>query len=85
MLRCDERVGGVVRFFSAREKTMLVTECPFCKKEHVMVVSTLNWVQRLQGALVQEAFPEMSAEDRERVVSGTCPKCWDKFFKEVSR
>jgi hypothetical protein len=29
------------------------------------------------GAFVQDAFPEMSADDRELLISGTHDKCWD--------
>jgi hypothetical protein len=29
------------------------------------------------GALIQEALPELSADDRELLISGTHPLCWD--------
>jgi hypothetical protein len=32
------------------------------------------------GEYIQNAFPDMSAEDRELLISGTHPACWDKLF-----
>jgi hypothetical protein len=32
------------------------------------------------GTHIQTAFPEMSAPERERLKTGTHPKCWDTMF-----
>jgi len=32
------------------------------------------------GEYIQNAFPEMSIEDREILITGTHPACWDKLF-----
>ena len=32
------------------------------------------------GALIQDAFPDMPREDREQIISGTHPKCWKEMF-----
>ena len=34
------------------------------------------------GEYIQNAFPDMSAEDRELLISGTHPACWNKLFPE---
>ena len=34
------------------------------------------------GEYIQKAFPNMSAEDREILISGTHPACWNKLFPE---
>ena len=36
------------------------------------------------GEYIQKAFPDMSAEDRELLISGTHPACWSKLFGEDS-
>ena len=36
--------------------------------------------RRQRGELIQEALPELSADQRELLISGTCPKCWDELF-----
>jgi len=37
------------------------------------------------GAFVQDAFPNMPADDREKLVTGTCGPCWDDMFSEEER
>jgi hypothetical protein len=32
------------------------------------------------GKLIQEAFPYLSAGQRELLISNTCEKCWEKLF-----
>lgn len=56
--------------------------CPFCNKppeEYVVKIEQLN--KYSEGALIQDAFPELSAVERERLISGTCGECWDKYMK----
>jgi len=31
--------------------------------------------------LVQEIFPYLSSDERELIISGICPACWNKIFK----
>ena len=41
-------------------------------------------VRRWQrGTLIQNAFPDMSADDRERLITGICPSCRKKLFKDT--
>lgn len=62
------------------EACIIRSTCPFCGK--------LNHIHALQsefdawqaGALVQDAFPTMSATDRESLISGMCPECQSSFF-----
>lgn len=35
----------------------------------------------LRGALVTRAFPDLSADDRELLISGTCPSCYKRLYK----
>jgi hypothetical protein len=34
------------------------------------------------GEIIQVAFPDMSIDDREILISGTHPACWNKLFPE---
>lgn len=34
------------------------------------------------GEYIQNAFPDMSMEDREVLITGTHPACWNKLFPE---
>jgi hypothetical protein len=39
-----------------------------------------GYVAWLEGALIQDAMPDVSRDMREMFISGTCPKCWDAMF-----
>ena len=57
--------------------------CPFCGKDYQVVVFEEDYVRCLEGDLVQDCFPYLSATDREFLISGICPTCQDSIFKEV--
>lgn len=40
------------------------------------------WVRGDDTRFVQDAFPHLSADDREFLVSGTIPEEWDELFPE---
>ncbi len=58
----------------------ITTTCPFCGKSHGVKVSAADFWEWNDGALVQDAFPYLSADEREMLISGICPTCWDKMF-----
>jgi hypothetical protein len=31
---------------------------------------------------IQDIFPELSKEDRERLLTGICPHCWNVLFNQ---
>ena len=37
---------------------------------------------RREGALIQEAFPDLDKTLREQIISGTHPECWTGLFGE---
>ena len=36
--------------------------------------------KREQGALIQDAFPTLNAEQREQIMTGFHPECWKAIF-----
>jgi len=60
----------------------VVTFCPFCGKANEIEVNEMDYLDWQDGALVQDAFPYLSAEEREMLISGICPTCWAKTFGE---
>ena len=56
--------------------------CPFCGNGHYLTVSRKGYNLWQNGALVQKAFPELSATERESIISGMCPDCQKAFFEE---
>lgn len=58
----------------------VVTYCPFCGKAHEIEVNEIDYLDWQDGELVQNAFPYLSADEREMLVSGICPDCWNGMF-----
>lgn len=56
--------------------------CPICGKLNIVEVSEASYMKWEEGALIQEAFPEKSAAEREVIKTGICPECWDKMFEQ---
>ena len=63
-----------------RHETNFFVTCPFCGEEHLISVNTEDYWAWEDGELVQNAFPYLSADEREMLISGICPTCWDKMF-----
>ena len=61
----------------------IVKNCPFCGKPHEVMVYEDDFDAWQNGDLLaQEAFPYLTASEREILISGICPQCWDKMFPE---
>lgn len=60
--------------------SIIITACPFCGHSHVVEVNEADYLAWKGGALVQDVFPYLSADEREMLVSGICPDCWDDMF-----
>jgi hypothetical protein len=60
------------------------TVCPFCGRVNEVDVYEEDLVAWVNGdKLVQDAFPYLSADEREMLISGICPTCWDSMFGSV--
>jgi hypothetical protein len=68
-----------VTMSEATEMTVHPT-CPFCGDTTSVVVDAAGFVAWQSGELVQNALPNLSADDREVLISGICTDCWDKQF-----
>lgn len=54
--------------------------CVMCKDEHVIHITEEQYTAWQLGKYIQDAMPEIDAGKRELLISGTCPKCWEKLF-----
>lgn len=59
---------------------VILTTCPFCGEDHEVTVEFEDFLFWKAGKLAQDAFPYLSADEREMLISGICPTCWDKMF-----
>ena len=59
-----------------------MVECWKCLETYTIEVSAEGYAEWQGGELIQEALPELSAGERELLLSGTCDPCWDELFGE---
>lgn len=53
--------------------------CPDCGGTSTLEVTPEAWhawTDPNRTRLIQDIFPEMTIDDRERLMSGICPDCW---------
>ena len=62
------------------EQVILTGRSSIEQKPIRLIVNREGFEKYRDGALVQNAFPEMSREDRELLISGTTPEEWEDIF-----
>ena len=56
--------------------------CIRCKRAHTIVVPKKGYMKWLDSnARIQDVMPELSADDRELLVSNICGPCFDQLFE----
>lgn len=61
-------------------KKTFTTVCPFCHRTTYITVNLEDWEDWRDGELIQDAFPYLTADEREMLKTGICPDCWEKIF-----
>ena len=57
--------------------------CQMCGKTSVVRLDEEKFNRWRQGEHIQNVWPEMSADNREVLISGTHPACWDRLFADA--
>ena len=61
--------------------TIVTPDCPFCNKAGVKLrVNATDWERYNGGMMIQQAFPYLSADERELLKTGICNPCWTEIF-----
>ncbi len=55
--------------------------CRFCGKAFELIVTQEQIDNYNNGMVVQKAFPRLTPDERELIISRTCGTCWDVSFK----
>jgi len=61
------------------DKAHLEGHCPFGHSWE-LTVSVLGLERWVSGEIVQRAFPELSSDERELLITGICKDHWGKLF-----
>lgn len=67
-------------FRTINGKITVATTCPMCGDTAILSLPEAGYEAWQNGAMIQNALPDLDADDRERLISGICPSCWDKMF-----
>lgn len=62
------------------KEVCVITRCPFCGQANEVEVNEMDYLDWDDGKLAQDAFPYLSADEREMLISGVCPTCWENTF-----
>ena len=62
------------------KEVTVVTRCPFCGHGNEVEVNEMDYLDWQDGVHAQDAFPYLSADEREMLISGICPTCWERTF-----
>lgn len=56
-------------------------KCPHCSKRGQVTVSVQGYMKwTIRGVHIQDALPELSADEREQMLTGTHPACWAEMM-----
>ncbi len=67
---------GTPEVDDTREMYIFRVTDPNCEKTFTIPVPMHERQAWCDGMLIQDAMPSLSKEDRELMISGTCPECW---------
>jgi hypothetical protein len=69
-----------------KEKVLIEVQCRWVKNHQLNITVFLeDWLEWKGGTpkLIQQVFPYLTADEREIMISGTCPVCWEKMMKDM--
>ena len=60
----------------------LKVQCRMCRKVHTLMVGVEDYLMfdMPNRPHIQDIFPYLTPAERELLISGICPECWDKLF-----
>ena len=66
------------------DKFKILLRCQACGEQYDTVDMTKEkFDEWIKGKLIQDVFPDMSAEYREMFITGIGPCCWNEIFKPL--
>lgn len=56
--------------------------CMACGEASIVELTDAEQAALDSGALIQDALPDRTADERELLITGTHGECWDRMFGE---
>jgi len=67
-----------------KEPYTYTNSCFHCGTENIITIDKDDYVSwKVKGSFVQNVFPWLTMDQRELLVSGTHPHCWEEMFPEL--
>lgn len=63
-----------------QEMHIFKVDDPNCGKTFMLAVTEKEFDNWEDGMLIQDAMPSLTLEERELLISGTCPQCWEAMM-----
>lgn len=64
------------------EITIHTPKCIVCDGQGLVTMPRAAYFDWRDGAFIQDAWPQATATERELLISGTHPECWNLTFGE---
>jgi hypothetical protein len=74
---------GAIEYAEPRgsDKAFVITKpCVVCGNKSEFLLNREGFERWQTDTKIQDALPELSADDRETLISGTCGPCFDQMF-----
>jgi len=56
--------------------------CIYCGETSIIELDEEKYEKYMEGeSKIEDIWPEKSPDEREMIMTGTHPKCWDKIFE----
>lgn len=74
--------AGIVsaQYAAGNTAVVITTYCPQHNDQDAITVPAEHWSAYSEGAHIQDAFPDLSAEQREQIITGICGSCFARIF-----
>lgn len=59
----------------------ITATCPVCNQPHTVTVSNKGYAAWKDGVHIQDALPELPADQREILITGIDDRCWKAMFQ----
>ena len=68
------------RYLIMMKDIRLEMTCPICRADHYVDCREEQYNAYCNGELARVAFDDLSATEREQIISHVCPNCQEKIF-----
>lgn len=65
------------------DKTTLTVACPFCGTLQAVTITAQQYYDCfVKGYYIQDVMPDLSAQQRETLITGICNNCWQEIAED---